>query len=139
MLMSTHKELRLPRLALAVGLICLLSGCASLVNDDSQEVSVRLMCGPKTFTATCHLQNDKGRWALSTPGTIRVVNDISSLEITCRSEYVPSFTVSAMPMPSIALLGNLFFGGVVGAAVDVYNSTGMKYPENIDITNPSCK
>lgn len=139
MLMSTHKELRLLRLALAVGLICLLSGCASLVNDDSQEVSVRLMCGPRTFTATCHLKNDKGRWTLSTPGTIRVVNDISNLEITCRSEYVPSFTVSAMPMPSLALLGNLFLGGVVGAAVDIYNNTGMKYPENIDITNPSCQ
>ena len=139
MLMSTHKELRLPRLALVVGLIYLLSGCASLVNDDSQEVSVRLMCGPRTFTATCHLQNDKGRWTLSTPGTIRVVNDISNLEITCRSEYVPSFTVSAMPMPSVALLGNLFLGGVVGAAVDIYNNTGMKYPENIVITNPSCQ
>jgi len=139
MLMSTQKELRLLRIALAVGLIYLLSGCASLVNDDSQEVSVRLMCGPRTFTATCHLQNDKGRWTLSTPGTIRVVNDISNLEITCRSEYVPSFTVSAMPMPSVALLGNLFLGGVVGAAVDIYNNTGMKYPENIDITNPSCQ
>ena len=139
MVMPTHKDLRLPRQALAVGLICLLSGCASLVNDDSQEVNVRLMCGPKTLMATCHLQNDKGRWTLSTPGTIRVVNDISSLEITCRGQYVPSFTVSAMPMPSVALLGNLFFGGVVGAAVDVYNNTGMKYPENIDITNPSCQ
>ena len=139
MVMPTHKYLRLPRLALAVGLICLLSGCASLVNDDSQEVSVRLMCGPKTLMATCHLQNDKGRWTLSTPGTIRVVNDTSSLEITCRGQYVPSFTVSAMPMPSLALLGNLFLGGVVGAAVDIYNNTGMKYPENIDITNPSCQ
>ena len=139
MVMPTHKYLRLPRLALAVGLICLLSGCASLVNDDSQEVSVRLMCGPKTLMATCHLQNDKGRWTLSTPGTIRVVNDTSSLEITCRGQYVPSFTVSAMPMPSVALLGNLLFGGVVGAAVDVYNNTGLKYPENIDITNPSCQ
>ena len=139
MVMPTHKYLRLPRLALAVGLICLLSGCASLVNDDSQEVNVRLMCGPKTLMATCHLQNDKGRWTLSTPGTIRVVNDTSSLEITCRGQYVPSFTVSAMPMPSVALLGNLLFGGVVGAAVDVYNNTGLKYPENIDITNPSCQ
>ena len=139
MVMPTQKYFRLPKLALAVGLICLLSGCASLVNDDSQEVSVRLMCGPKTLMATCHLQNDKGRWTLSTPGTIRVLNDNSSLEISCRGQYVPSFTVSALPMPSVALLGNLVFGGVVGAAVDVYNNTGMKYPENIDITNPSCQ
>jgi hypothetical protein len=44
-----------------------------------------------------------------------------------------------MPMPSMGMLGNLLFGGVVGAAVDVYNNSGMKYPENIDISNPNCK
>jgi hypothetical protein len=41
-------------------------------------------------------------------------------------------------MPSLPLLGNLVFGGVVGAAVDIYNNTGMKYPENINITDPKC-
>ena len=139
MVTPKRKDFKLPVLALAIGAFALISGCASLVNEDTQDISVRLMCGPKTVMATCHLQNDKGRWALSTPGTTRVVNDNSSLEISCRGQYVPAFTVSAMPMPSVALLGNLFFGGVVGAAVDVYNNTGMKYPENIDITNPSCQ
>lgn len=139
MVTPKRKDFKLPVLALAIGAFALLSGCASLVNEDTQDISVRLMCGPKTVMATCHLQNDKGRWTLSTPGTTRVVNDNSSLEISCRGQYVPAFTVSAMPMPSVALLGNLFFGGVVGAAVDVYNNTGMKYPENIDITNPSCQ
>ena len=139
MVKQKRKDFKIPFLALAIGATALTSGCASLVNEDSQEVSVRLMCGSKTVMATYHLQNDKGRWTLSTPGTTRVVNDNSSLEISCRGQYVPAFTVSAMPMPSVALLGNLFFGGVVGAAVDVYNNTGMKYPENIDITNPSCQ
>jgi len=138
MVMPTHKSSILPRLVLAVGLIYLLSGCASLINDDTQELNVRLMCGSKTLFATCHLQNDRGRWTLSTPGTIKVVNDTSSLEISCRGRQVPSFTVSVMPMPSLPLLGNLVFGGVVGAAVDIYNNTGMKYPENINITDPKC-
>jgi hypothetical protein len=31
------------------------------------------------------------------------------------------------------------FGGVLGTAVDVYNNTGMKYPESIDISNPNCQ
>jgi len=139
MVKQKRKDFKIPFLALAIGATALTSGCASLVNEDTQEVSVRLMCGSKTVMATCHLQNDKGRWTLSTPGTTRVVNDNSSLEISCSGQYVPAFTVSAMSMPSVALLGNLFFGGVVGAAVDVYNNTGMKYPENIDITNPSCQ
>jgi hypothetical protein len=139
MVQPKRKDFKLPVLALVIGVSALMSGCASLVNEDTQDVSVRLMCGSKTVMATCHLQNDKGRWTLSTPGTTRVVNDNSSLEISCRGQYVPAFTVSAMPMPSVAMLGNLLFGGVVGAAFDVYNNTGMKYPENIDITNPSCQ
>jgi hypothetical protein len=127
------------KLAAIVALASLATGCASLINDDTQEVSIRLMCGEKTLTATCQLQNDKGRWVLATPGRTKVVNDNSSLEISCRGQYIPPFTVSAMPMPSYAMLGNLIAGGVVGAAFDVYNNTGMKYPENIDINNPNCQ
>jgi hypothetical protein len=127
------------KLAAIVALASLATGCASLINDDTQEVSIRLMCGEKTLTATCQLQNDKGRWILATPGKTKIVNDNSSLEISCRGQYIPPFTVSAMPMPSFAMLGNLIAGGVVGAAFDVYNNTGMKYPENIDINNPNCQ
>jgi hypothetical protein len=39
----------------------------------------------------------------------------------------------------MAMAGNLLVGGLVGAAVDIYNATGLKYPENIDITNPACE
>jgi hypothetical protein len=127
------------KLAAIVALASLATGCASFINDDTQEVSIRLMCGEKTLAATCQLQNDKGRWVLATPGRTKVVNDNSSLEISCRGQYIPPFTVSAMPMPSYAMLGNLIAGGVVGAAFDVYNNTGMKYPENIDINNPNCQ
>jgi len=87
----------------------------------------------------CDLKNDKGRWRLSTPGKATVINDTSQLEISCKAPFIPSFKVSVMPMPSMGMLGNLLFGGVVGAAVDVYNNSGMKYPENIYISNPNCK
>ena len=117
----------------------LLGGCATLLDEDTQEVKVRFMCAEKNIVATCHLQNSKGRWMISTPGKATVLNDNSALEITCKAPYIPSFTVSALPMPTTSMLGNLLAGGVIGAAVDVYNNTGMKYPENIDISNPHCK
>ena len=139
MVMPTQKDFRLPRLALVVGIFSLLSGCATLLEEDTQEVNVRFMCAEKHLVATCDLKNDKGRWRLSTPGKATVVNDASQLEISCKAPFIPSFTVSVMPMPSMGMLGNLLFGGFVGAAVDVYNKTGLKYPENIDISNPNCK
>jgi hypothetical protein len=39
----------------------------------------------------------------------------------------------------MAMVGNVLIGGIVGAAVDMYNATGLKYPENIVINNPACE
>ena len=137
--MPTQKYFRPLRLAQAVGFFSLLSGCATLLEEGTQEVNVRLFCAEKQLLATCSLKNDKGRWLVSAPGKVIITNDISPLEISCKGQYVPSFSVSALPMPSISMLGNVLLGGVLGAAVDVYNNTGLKYPENIDISNPNCK
>jgi hypothetical protein len=137
--MSTLSPLKRPLVAVVLAITALLSGCASLLEEDTQEVNVRFMCAEKHLVATCDLKNDKGRWRLSTPGKATVINDTSLLEISCKASFIPSFSVSVMPTPSIGMLGNLLFGGVVGAAVDIYNNSGMKYPENIDISNPYCK
>lgn len=119
--------------------VAMLSGCATLLEEDTQEVKVRLLCGERNIVSTCYLQNGRGRWMLATPGRSLILRDNSPLEITCKAPYVPSFTVSALPMPSTSMVGNILAGGVIGAAVDIYNNTGMKYPENIDISNPNCK
>ena len=137
--MPTRKDFKLPVLALTLGVMSLLSGCATLFDDNTQEVNVRLLCGERVVAASCNLQNGKGSWRLHTPGKTTVTNDNSSLEITCKAYLTPSFTVSVLPKPSISMLGNVLVGGVVGAAVDVYSNTGMKYPENINIINPNCK
>lgn len=128
----------LPKLLIAAALL-LLTGCASLLNDDTQEVSVRLMCKHKPILATCFAENDKGRWVFSAPGYVRVKNHYSALSISCKGQYVERFTVSAPALPSMAMAGNVLIGGLVGAAVDMYNATGLKYPENIEISNPACE
>jgi hypothetical protein len=126
------------RLLLAI-VVCSVSGCATLLDEETQEVQVRFLCAEKNIVATCNLQNSKGRWVISTPGRATILNDNTPLEITCKAPFIPSFTVSALPLPSTSMLGNLLAGGLIGIAVDVYNNTGMKYPENIDISNPNCK
>jgi hypothetical protein len=137
--MTTQKYFRFLRLALAVGFFSMLSGCATLMEEDKQEVNIRLFCADKQLLATCSLKNGRGRWLVSAPGKVTITNDNTPLEISCKGQYVPGFTVSALPMPSISMFGNVLFGGVLGTAVDVYNNTGMKYPESIDISNPNCQ
>ena len=138
--MMNFPDLKRP-LALAMVLLLAfgLSGCASFLNEDTQKVTVRLMCQNRTVKATCYAENDVGRWSFTAPATFVVSNSSSSLEITCKAPSTQRFTVSAMPMPTWAMAGNLLVGGVIGAAVDVFNDTGLKYPENIDIKHPACE
>lgn len=117
----------------------LLTGCASLLSEDVQELRVTLLCRQRHVAVSCTATNDLGRWQFSSPGTVLVLNDTSTLDITCRSGSTPRFTVSVPPMPSWTMAGNLLAGGLVGAAVDAYSGVGMKYPETIDISNPACE
>lgn len=117
----------------------LLTGCASLLSEDVQELRVTLLCRQRPVAVSCTAINDLGRWQFSSPGTVLVLNDTSTLDITCRGGSTPRFTVSVPPMPSWTMAGNLLAGGLVGAAVDAYSGVGMKYPETIDISNPACE
>ena len=117
----------------------LLGGCATLIADDVQELRVKLTCRNKPVAVSCTARNDLGSWRFISPGTVQVRTDASMLEISCKGQYVPEFTVSVPPMPSWEMAGNLLVGGVFGAALDAYNGTGLRYPENVDIKNPACE
>ena len=84
-------------------------------------------------------ESNQGSWRFQVPGTVVVKNDMSELSLTCKRVSMSSFTVYAPPLPSWGMAGNVLAGGLVGAAVDLYNNTGLKYPENIDINSPYCK
>ena len=121
------------KLALLV-LVSLLSGCATLLDEDTQEVSVSLQCKERMVRAQCVAENSKGRWSFRAPGLVQVNNDYGDLNITCKVQYMPQFTVSVPAMPSWNLAGNILLGGLIGAAYDVHNNTGLKYPETVGIT-----
>ena len=136
--------MKIPKLTLQVrhlALVCaaLLAGCASILSDDTQELRVQLLCSNRPIRATCVAENSQGRWNFEAPGNVTVKNDNSELALSCKAQSMSRFTVYAPPLPSWAMAGNVLAGGVVGAAVDLYNNTGIKYPEKIDITSPFCK
>jgi hypothetical protein len=129
----------LSKLALAMTLVGVLSGCASMLDEDTQEVTVNMLCYDKPVRAQCVAENSRGRWPFKVPGTVEVKNEYGDLSITCKLPYYPPFTVAAPALPSWNMAGNLLLGGLVGAAYDVHNNTGLKYPETINITSPTCK
>jgi hypothetical protein len=116
-----------------------LSGCASLLNEDTQELNVRVMCSGKAVQAYCRAENSKGSWTFNAPGKVIVSGDNKGLAITCKTQFSQPLTVNAPSLPSWEMAGNLLAGGIIGGVVDLYNNKGLRYPENIDISHSLCK
>jgi len=117
-----------------LSLVGVLSGCATLLDEATQEISVSLQCKERMVRAQCVAENSKGRWSFRAPGLVQVNNDFGDLNITCKVQYMPQFTVSVPSVPTWNLAGNILLGGLIGAAYDVHNNTGLKYPETVTIT-----
>ena len=126
------------KLLIASVLVSFLSGCASLLSEDVQELRVTLLCKQRPVAVSCTASNDLGRWQFSSPGTVLVLSDSSLLNITCKGNSTPRFTVSVPPVPSWTMAGNIMVGGLIGAAYDTYSGSGLKYPENINISSQAC-
>ena len=121
-----------------LALVGVLSGCATLLDVDTQEISVSLQCKERMVRAQCVAENSKGRWLFRAPGLVQVNSDYGDLNITCKVQYMPEFTVSVPALPTWNLAGNILLGGIIGAAYDLHNNTGLKYPETVNITSPTC-
>lgn len=115
--------------ALLVG-ASLLQGCASIVSGTNQVVSVET---PGCPAAACELTNDKGKWYINTtPGTTTVSRAYGALNATCRNGDVTA-TASFNSTTKGMAFGNIIFGGVIGAGVDISSGAAYDYPNTLTI------
>lgn len=114
------------------------AGCASVLNEDKQTVSVRAVCFGMSMPAQCVAENARGRWTFNAPKQIEVSKDLFDLRVTCKSAFVDKHTVSVRSGVQVAMAGNVLLGGLVGGAVDVATARGLLYPSKVDVVYPSC-
>lgn len=115
-----------------------LGGCASVLHEDKQVVSVRAMCGAHSVPAACVAENSRGRWSFHAPRDIVVPKDMVALRVTCKSVLVDQHTVDAPASLQKVMAGNVLLGGLVGAVYDLGSRRGLVYPEQIDVSYPAC-
>lgn len=107
-----------------------LSGCASIVNGQNQNVSINTF--PETG-ATCQLNNDEGTWFIpATPGSVMINRSGSDLTVICKKEPVSGTAVVSSHTKGMAF-GNIVFGGIIGAAVDAGNGAAFDYPSLVNV------
>lgn len=106
-----------------------LGGCASIVNGTSQVLSV---ITPPVKDANCELTNSKGSFYVAhTPGTISVHRAYGDMHVKCTKPGYEDAMIIVKSTTKKMAFGNILFGGVIGAGVDMANGAAYNYPEQI--------
>ncbi len=111
-----------------------LAGCASITNSKFQPVSVDASyIGKEVSDAKCSLINDKGKWYVSTPGSVMVQKSYGDMTVTCKKNGIPTGIVGLQSSSNGGVWGNILAGGIIGYAVDSSSGAGFDYPTNINV------
>ena len=116
-------------LLLAFGLV-LLTGCASVTGTTGQSVSVqtRDTAGGEVRDAVCELTNNKGKWFVTTPGSVGINRSNDDLQVLCNKENYESGRASVVSVTKGTMFGNIILGGGIGAIVDHNSGAAYEYP-----------
>jgi hypothetical protein len=125
---------RLAVSALAMAGFSVLTGCASIVSGTNQIVSVEtLQSAGKVVGASCKLENDKGVWYVTTPGTVTVHRAYGDMMVKCEKDGFGPGVATVKSSTKGMLAGNLLFGGPIGAGVDAASGAAYDYPNLFQI------
>jgi hypothetical protein len=111
-----------------------LTGCASIVSGRTQVVSVETKFKGESLTgAICRLENGKGVFFVTTPGTVTIHKAYADLLVTCNKIDTPEGLARVKSSTKAIAFGNIIFGGVIGAGVDAGTGAAYDYPQLISI------
>lgn len=129
-----HRAVRFFVLAVMIIGTALTTGCASIVTGQNQSLSVETRDRGKMIQgAYCKLTNNKGTWYVTTPGSTVVHRSYGDLSVACKKDGEdPGITTVKSSTKGMAF-GNILFGGVVGAGVDVATGAAYDYPSLITV------
>ena len=114
---------------------CLLfGGCASIVGGQNQSVSVTAKKDDAdVLGAKCSLVNDKGTWYATTPGSVTVRRSYGELTVNCAADGASPGIAMVKSTTKAMAFGNIIFGGLIGATIDVSTGAAYDYPTVITV------
>jgi hypothetical protein len=114
---------------IAIAALSSLTGCASIVSGTSQVVSVETMhSSGNVVGAMCKLQNDKGVYYVTTPGTVTVHRAYGDMNVKCEKPGFDAGLATVKSSTKGMMAGNIVFGGFIGAGVDAASGAAYDYP-----------
>jgi hypothetical protein len=122
------------RLLLPLCFLAGLSGCADIINGSTEKVAVQTTGATGAIDdAQCALDNKKGNWEVTSPGSVTVHRGSEPLDVSCtKNGYMPA-REDVASSTSGAVYGNILLGGGIGATVDTVSGAAWKYPKVITV------
>ena len=120
---------------LLISLYLSISGCASITGSKNQPLSVTAtLDGKPVVGANCELLNDKGKWFVTTPGSVVILKSYQDLTVTCRKPETKKVGATTFQSGSEgSVWGNVLAGGIIGYAVDAGTGAGFSYPPTLNV------
>jgi len=117
-----------------VGLL-LATGCASITGTTNQSVSVQARAkeGVELSGAACELANNKGKWFVTTPGSVVITRSNDDMQVLCSKTGHEPGRASVVSWTKGSMFGNIVFGGGIGAIVDHNSGAAYEYPAVIQV------
>jgi hypothetical protein len=110
-------------------------GCASITGSTSQNVSVQAKepSGVEVVGASCELSNKRGKWFVTTPGSVGVSKSNDDMQVICTKENDSPVRNAIVSETKGSMYGNIIFGGGIGAVVDHNSGAAYEYPALIQM------
>jgi hypothetical protein len=122
-------------LAVLLGCALLSSGCATITGSESQSIlsATHDDSGDAVAGADCKFSNNNGSWTAKSPATVTVRKSAEDLIVRCELEERSPGTARVVSKMNAGMVGNVVFGGAVGAIIDHSRGTAYDYPTRVRI------
>lgn len=123
------------RIALICAALSILSGCASVTGSPNQSMSVETheQSGKQVSGAACELTNNKGKWFVTTPGSVMIHRSNDDIQVLCNKDGYESGRAAVVSDTKGSMFGNIILGGGIGAIIDHNNGSAYEYPALIQV------
>lgn len=123
------------RFAILASMVMLSTGCSSITGTTGQSVSLqtRDKAGAEVPGAACELTNNKGKWFVTTPGSVQIRRSNDDMLVQCTKTGHETGQASVVSDTKGSMFGNIIFGGGIGAVVDHNTGAAYEYPTLIRV------
>ena len=120
--------------AVALALLAMLAGCATLTEPLQQNLLVQTVLDHREIAGIgCVLYNDNGKWFVTTPARVSVRRSSSALRVDCQKEGVAWAYEKIDPKLNATLWGNVALTAGAGYFVDKNTGAGYDYPDTLTV------